>query len=341
MTDRQDYSLLGHNTFGIDVRCRRYIEFADDDEATETAQILRTEKMPFIIIGKGSNLLLTHDFDGIVVRSAIEGCDITTATQTKATTATFKIGSGVEWDDFVQQSIDAGWYGAENLTAIPGDVGASAVQNIGAYGAEVCQIIDHIEAVCIADSSRRSFTADECDYAYRQSNFKTIWHNQYLITAVHYRLSSIFHPNISYGNLKDRLQNAGISNPTPQQVRDIIRQVRDEKLPDYHREGNAGSFFKNPIVSRQTFDTLKAEFSTIPHYLLADGQVKIPAAWLIEQCGWKGRQMGRAAVSEKHPLILVNKGGAEGSEIAALCKAVQEDVKSKFGILLSPEVNIV
>lgn len=333
MKDFCNYSLKQHNTFGIDAKCSRYLDFRNFEEATEVARILRESGLPYLIIGSGSNLLLTRDFEGIVVRSNLK-------------LALFDgdrllCGSGLNWDETVDQCIRHGYYGAENLSLIPGDVGACAVQNIGAYGVEAKDIIERVWAVEIATGERRLFYNEDCQYGYRQSRFKGEWKNKYLITQVDFRLSREFKPHLDYGNIRAELERRGISDPTARQLRDVIIDIRQAKLPDPEVMGNAGSFFMNPIVSRAKYEELQATYPDMPHYFIDEQHEKIPAGWLIEQCGWKGRSLGRAGVHDKQALVLVNRGGATGAEILALCEAVRSDVKAKFGIDIQPEVNIV
>ena len=342
MKDFRNYSLKEHNTFGIDAKCRRFIEFEDDDEAVEVAKILRESAIPYIIIGGGSNLLLTKDFDGIVVRSGIKGHYFEESGDgSQETVVRMTCGSGEVWDDMVATSIKAGYYGMENLSLIPGDVGASAVQNIGAYGVEAKDLIVSVEAVEIATGQVVTISGKDCGYGYRQSKFKQEWKNRYLITHVTYQLSTSFQPHLDYGNIRQELEKKGITEPTAQQVRDIIIDVRNAKLPDPKVMGNAGSFFMNPIVTRQKYEHLAAQYPMMPHYEVDGSYEKIPAGWMIEQCGWKGKSLGRAGVHNKQALVLVNRGGATGAEIVALCDAIRKDVKSKFDIDIHPEVNIV
>lgn len=330
-----DYSLLQHNTFGIDVKCRQFVEFVSAEEAKDVAEELNNScGEPFLILGSGSNVLLTRDFDGTVVHSAIRGKEMLDDRRVR-------VGSGENWDEFVEWTIANGLYGAENLSLIPGDVGSSAVQNIGAYGCEAAELIDTVEAVEISTGNLVTISAEECGYGYRESRFKHEWHNRFLITHVVYRLQTEFSPRTSYGNVAERLSAQGIKIPTAMQVRQTIIAIRREKLPDPAEKGNAGSFFMNPVVDSKLFEQLQAMYPDIPHFELAGGGVKIPAAWLIDQCGWKGRALGRAAVHGRQPLVLVNDGGATGNDVVTLCRAIQDDVLQKFGIELHPEVNII
>ena len=336
MKDLRNYSLLPHNTFGIDARCQRFMEYASVSEAVLIARQL---SQPFIIIGGGSNLLLTRDYEGTVVRSAITGMEL--LSEPTIGDVLVRVGSGEEWDAIVARFVEKGWHGAENLSLIPGDVGAAAVQNIGAYGAEVCDIIERIEAISIPDGKLVTIQASDCHYGYRQSRFKQEWKNRYLITHVVFRLSHTFTPRLDYGNIRAELEREGISEPTAQQLRQAIIRIREEKLPDPKVEGNAGSFFMNPVVSREKFESLLAEYPLMPHYHIDEQREKIPAGWMIEQCGWKGRTVGHAGVHSKQALVLVNRGGATGQEVVNLCNAIRADVLQKFGIEINPEVNII
>ena len=337
MKDERNYSLKEHNTFGIDAKCRRFIEFEDDEEAFEVAEILRKSAIPYIIIGGGSNLLLTRDFDGIVVRSGIKGHYF----EEDFTCERMTCGSGEVWDDMVATSLKAGYYGLENLSLIPGDVGASAVQNIGAYGVEAKDFILCVWMVEIATGKPWMIGNEECEYGYRQSRFKQDWKNRFLITRVTYGLARTFRPRLDYGNIRSELERRGITEPTAEQVRDVIIDIRNAKLPDPKVEGNAGSFFMNPVVTRNRYEKLAALYPDMPHYKVDSRHEKIPAGWMIEQCGWKGKSLGRAGVHDKQALVLVNRGGATGAEIVALSDAIRQDVKARFGIDIHPEVNII
>ena len=334
MKDYQNYSLKAHNTFGIEARCTRFLEYESDEEAQRVAAELRSSATPYIIIGGGSNLLLTRNFDGIVVHSGIKGHAFDDGGR-------MTCGSGEVFDDMVAVSIDAGYYGMENLSLIPGDVGASAVQNIGAYGAEAKDVILSVEMVEIATGKSLVIGNAECEYAYRDSRFKHDWKNRYLITRVTYQLSPTFRPHLDYGNIRAELERQGIQQPTAHELRQVIIDIRRAKLPDPAVMGNAGSFFMNPIVPRAKYNQLAALYPDMPHYFIDADHEKIPAGWMIEQCGWKGRSLGRAGVHDRQALVLVNLGGATGSEIVTLCRTIQRDVKAKFDIDIHPEVNVI
>ena len=337
MKDFRNYSLAQHNTFGIDAKCSRFIEYATVCEAKEAVKSLTDSDMPLLLIGGGSNLLLTKDFQGTVLHSAIKGISSTFIDGG----VLVRCGSGETWDDVVAHCVAQGWHGMENLSLIPGEVGASAVQNIGAYGAEVRDIIYKVEAVEIATGKSCFFINEDCEYAYRDSRFKHDWKNKYLIAHVTYRLSTVFNSHLDYGNIRKELDNKGIEHPTAQQLRQTIIDIRNAKLPDPKVEGNAGSFFMNPIVDMEKFNELLAEYPDMPHYEIDEEHEKIPAGWMIDQCGWKGKTLGKAGVHSKQALVLVNKGCATGQDIVNLCETIQKDVKNKFGIDIHPEVNII
>lgn len=337
MKDILNYDLTAHNTFGISACCRRFIEFSSVSELQAVVGTLTDADHPLLLLGGGSNLLLTKDYDGTVLHSVIRGITVTDV----ADGVLLRVGSGEVWDELVDLCVEHGWYGAENLSLIPGEVGASAVQNIGAYGVEVKDLIHKVEAVDLHTGEKVSFDNSDCEYAYRQSRFKRDWRDRYMITYVTYRLGCAFRPHIDYGNIRAELEREGLAGKfSAADLRRVVINIRKAKLPDPAVEGNAGSFFMNPVVPRETYERLARQYESMPHYNVDDRHEKIPAGWLIEQCGWKGRQRGRAAVHSRQALVLVNKGGATGAEVVELCEAVRNDVKRKFGIDIHPEVNI-
>lgn len=337
MKDFYDFNLKEHNTFGIDVKCRRFIEFESVDELLQIVNSLTDADKPLLVLGGGSNMLFTADYEGTVLHSAIKGH---VAVQTDEGIM-LRCGSGEVWDDIVSLCVSNRMYGAENLSLIPGDVGASAVQNIGAYGAEAKDIILKVEAVDLQTGKMCEFTNEECEYAYRKSKFKGEWRNRFVITYVTYKLSEVFCPCLDYGNIRAELEKRNIKVPTAEQLRNVIIDIRNEKLPDPKVEGNAGSFFMNPVVPKAKYEELVARFGNVPHYSVDDNNEKIPAGWMIDQCGWKGKSLGKAGVHSRQALVLVNRGCAEGKDIVALCDAIKRDVKDKFGIDIVPEVNII
>lgn len=337
MRDISNFNLKAYNTFGIEAVCRRFVEIEKADEVTPLVCSLTSNDLPLLIIGGGSNLLLTGDFEGTVIKSAIKGVE----SASEDGYVMLRCGSGETWDDIVRLCVDHGWYGAENLSLIPGDVGATAVQNIGAYGSEVCDLIWSIEAVDMVTGLRETIDPKDCGYAYRDSRFKHEWKNKYFITAVTYRLSETFSPVLDYGGIRDELRRMDVLKPTSAQLRQAIINIRNAKLPDISVEGNAGSFFVNPVITREKFLQLQAEYPQMPHYTVDEEHEKVPAGWLIERCGWKGRTLGRAGVHDRQALVLVNRGGATGEEVLALSKAIRADVLARFGIEVNTEVNIV
>lgn len=330
-------SLLHYNTFGIDQACRRIYEPATVEALKALLPELR--RAPLLVIGGGSNLLLTKDFDGNVLHPRIKGMELANAAHDDETVL-MRCGAGEVWDDVIAFAVSEGLYNMENMSFIPGEVGASAIQNVGAYGMEAKDVIYKVEAVEIATGKEVVFDNADCGYAYRYSKFKAEWKGRYVITYVTYRLSRRFTPHLDYGNLRAVLARKGVTEPTAQDVRQAVIEIRQAKLPDPKVEGNAGSFFMNPVVDKAKFDELYARFPEMPYYVVGDGY-KIPAGWMIEQCGWKGRTLGKAGVHSRQALVLVNKGGAAGQDIVALCNAVRGDVYRKFGIDIHPEVNIV
>ena len=328
------YSLLPYNTFGIDVSASRFLEYASVAELKEyIAQGAVTT--PFLHIGGGSNLLFTKQYDGQILHSRIGGIEVTAE---DSQTVSLRVGAGVVWDDFVACCVEHGWYGAENLSLIPGEVGASAVQNIGAYGVEVKDLITAVETVNVQGYGR-VYSVEECEYAYRSSIFKSPENKSVFVTYVRFRLSKEERYTLDYGTIRQEL--ARYPAPTLPIVRKVIIEIRESKLPDPKVMGNAGSFFMNPIVAKEKLEALQRDYPRIPYYELPDGRVKIPAGWMIDQCGWKGKSLGPAAVHDKQALVLVNRGGAKGSDIVALSDAVRASVRDKFGIDIHPEVNVI
>ena len=337
MKDICNYSLLAHNTFGIHACCRRFIEYSSVEEARQIVDSLTAADKPLLILGSGSNLLLTGDYEGTVLHSAIKGIEVLD----HADSVLLRCGSGELFDDVVDYAVKHGYYGAENLSIIPGEVGASAVQNIGAYGVEAKDLIYKVEAVEIATGEVVTFDNADCQYSYRQSRFKHEWKDKYLITHVVYRFGKEFHPALDYGNIRASLAENGIEKPTAEQLRQVIIAIRQAKLPDPKVLGNAGSFFMNPVVDRKKYEQLAAQYPNIPHYTIDACHEKIPAGWMIDQCGWKGKNLGPAGVHDKQALVLVNRGGATGQDVVNLCRAIQQDVKRKFDIEIYPEVNVI
>lgn len=332
----RDYSLLPHNTFGMDVKASVFIEYASVEELKEVLSLYVKDNQ-WLHIGKGSNLLFTGDFSGIILHSAIKGYEVIHE-DTKEVVV--RVGAGEVWDDFVAMTVENEWYGAENLSLIPGEVGASAVQNIGAYGVEAKDLIVGVEAIEVSTGKECIFKNEECGYAYRESVFKSSLKYQYLVTHVSYRLKKTPCYHLDYGNIRLELEKQKACL-TLANVRQAIISIREAKLPDPKLQGNAGSFFMNPVISRKHFEALLVDYPLMPHYEVDAESIKIPAAWMIDQCGWKGKRLGRAGVHDKQALVLVNLGGAVGAEVIALSEAIQKSVYEKFGINILPEVNFI
>jgi UDP-N-acetylmuramate dehydrogenase len=332
-----DYPLLAHNTFGMDVVAKRYIEYSSAEDLKEILSQLEPGE-PLLAIGGGSNLLFTGRYEGTVLHSAILGSE---TVREDTDHVWLRVGAGETWDEWVGSVVAQGLGGAENLSLIPGEVGASAVQNIGAYGVEAKDLITEVETLEVATGEPRTFTVDECRYGYRDSIFKQELKGRYIVTYVTYRLDK--HPllRLDYGNIRSELEQLNPSEITPATVRNVIIRIRESKLPDPKKTGNAGSFFMNPVIPRSQFEALQQQYPDMPHYEVNAQQVKIPAAWMIDRCGWKGRSMGHAGVHEKQPLVLINRGGATGAEIIALSEAICASVREKFGIDIHPEVNFI
>lgn len=337
-----DAPLRPLNTFGIEAKARVLITYDSEAALQEALSTIRRDypALPVLHIGGGSNLLFLSDYKGIVLKSDLKGIRVVSET---ADEVLVEVGSGEVCDAFIAETISRGWYGMENLSLIPGQVGAAAVQNIGAYGVEACDVIHEVSGICLADGTARTWQQSECGYGYRESIFKGELWGKYAITRVTFRLSKRFAPKLQYGGLVKAIEQAGLTQEslTARQLRDIIIGIRQAKLPDPAVQGNAGSFFKNPVVAADKAEHLLQQYPGMPHYPAPDGQVKLAAGWLIEQAGWKGKNLGHATVHDKQALVLVNKGGATGQEIADLCEAVRADVKAQFGIELSPEVNFI
>jgi UDP-N-acetylmuramate dehydrogenase len=340
MNRYSDFPLRDHHTFGFDVKAKAFVEY--DSVAELQGLLAETDRLPqpWMPIGGGSNLLFTGDYPGTLLHSAIRGCEVTAE---DAHSVTVKVGAGVVWDDFVDYTLSQGWSGAENLSLIPGEVGASAVQNIGAYGREAKDLIEEVFTVEIATAHTRVFRREECAYGYRDSVFKQALKGQYIVTHVSYRLSKQPLYFLDYGNIRAELEKrlgAPLTEErlSPSLVRQVIIDVRCAKLPDPKVEGNAGSFFMNPVVDEADYRRLLASYPDLPHYPAGPGRVKIPAAWLIDRAGWKGRTVGHAGVHDRQALVLVNRGGATGAEVMHLARLVCASVKEKFGVDIHPEV---
>lgn len=328
-----DYSLLPHNTFGIDVKAAHFVEFSSVEDIKNIAGKLGGTR--HLVIGGGSNLLFMGDFDGTILHSAIKGIEVVAEDDDSLLV---RAGSGINWDEFVAYTVEQGWQGLENLSAIPGEVGASAVQNVGAYGVEAGDLIQSVECVSLSDGSGRVFTKEECRFAYRHSIFKAEEKGKYIVAYVTYRLNKKGKYVLTYGNLKEQCEALGGVNAA--NIRRAVCETRAAKLPDPAEIGSAGSFFMNPVVEASVAEGLKSEYPSMPTYP-APGGIKLSAGWLIDQCGWKQRSSETVGVYSKQALVVVNLGGATGKDVIEFARQIQASVKEKFGVEIFPEVNVI
>ncbi len=335
MEIKEHISLKSYNTFGIDVFTSKFVEITDIDELKE---ILIENNQPILILGGGSNILFTKDFDGIVIKNNIKEINIVKETNDEIQ---LKVGAGEVWHEFVLFCIENNYAGIENLSLIPGNVGASPMQNIGAYGVEVKDLITEVEAFDLKDYSIKIFSNEECEFGYRSSIFKTSEKGNYFITSVTFKLNKRADINTSYGAIEKELERMNISSPSIKNVSNAVINIRSNKLPDPKKIGNSGSFFKNPIVPKEQKDKILEDYADAPNYSQPDGSFKMAAGWLIEKCGWKGKRIDNYGVHENQALVIVNYGGAKGSDIFNLSAEIIKSVKETFGIELEREVNII
>jgi len=333
---KENFSLKDYNTFGIDVKSRFFVSCSSFQELVQFLNSLDNAESLLMILGGGSNVLFTKDFDGFVIQPAIKGIELIDESSDEVL---LKVGAGEDWDGFVSYCVDHNWGGVENLSLIPGNVGTCPIQNIGAYGVEVKDVIGEVETLEIATLKKYTFQNKDCQFKYRDSIFKGELKGKHIITNVTFKLKKLPDFNIEYGSLKEALKSC--HNVDLKSIRDVVIEIRESKLPKPEEVGNAGSFFKNPIVRKDLLEKLKIMYTDIPYYVLTDNLVKIPAGWLIEKAGWKGKVMGNTGVHEKQALVLINRGNAKGSEVIQLANQIQESVKKQFRIDLEMEVNIV
>ncbi|OYU94442.1 MAG: UDP-N-acetylenolpyruvoylglucosamine reductase [Bacteroidetes bacterium B1(2017)] len=334
----QNISLKPYNTFGIDVKAEQFVEVKTVEEVQVLCTTFNLAERKKLVIGGGSNLLLTKDFDGMVIRMNLTGMD---SIREDENHVWVKAMSGELWHDFVQYCVTKNIGGVENLSLIPGCVGAAPMQNIGAYGVEIKDTFEELFAVEIESGKLVKFTNAECKFGYRESVFKNEKKDKYIIVAVTFKLNK--HPklNTSYGAIQEVLNQKGITTPSIKDVSEAVISIRQSKLPNPKVLGNSGSFFKNPEIPQEQYLLLKDTFPTIPGYPAPNNQIKVAAGWLIEQCGWKGKQVGNTGSHKDQALVLVNYGNATGNEIYSLALAIQKSVQDKFGITIVPEVNII
>ncbi len=337
MNIQENISLKPFNTFGIDKKAKLFAIATTEKNVKEALEHSSKLGIPLMILGGGSNILLTQDVNALVLKIEIKGIEVLKENDEEVI---LEVGAGENWHSFVLQCIEKNYAGVENLSLIPGTVGASPMQNIGAYGIEIKEVFENLTALNRTSGQIEIFNWDQCKFGYRESVFKNELKDQYIITKVSFRLKKKPTFNISYGAISDTLTEMGVKELSIKAISDAVTQIRKSKLPDPKEIGNAGSFFKNPTISKEQFEKLKTDYATIPGFPNEDG-IKIPAAWLIEQAGWKGQTFGNIGVHKLQPLVLVNYGGGDGKEIAALSNNIQSSILEKFGILLQPEVNFI
>jgi UDP-N-acetylmuramate dehydrogenase len=339
MTVSENISLKSFNTFGIEARARYFVRVHNTRELHDVLANPAYNSLPKLVLGGGSNVLFINDyFDGLVIKIDIKGITVLEETDQSVR---IEVGAGEVWHDLVVYTIEKGYSGLENLSLIPGTVGAAPMQNIGAYGVEIKETFDSLEALHVESGKSRRFTNAECRFGYRESVFKHELKGQYIITSVRFNLSKmpVFHT--SYGAIQDTLREMGVAELSVKAISEAVCRIRRSKLPDPAQIGNAGSFFKNPEIPKAQYDVLKAQYPAMPGYITSQDFVKVPAGWLIEQCGWKGKIVGATGVHKLQALVLVNYGDAKGQEIKALAEKVQQSVQERFGIRLTPEVNFL
>ena len=337
MQIKNDFSLKGFNTFGIDVRAKEFVLVKDHQDLFDLILKRDLTKEKFLMLGGGSNILFTKDFEGLLIKNEITGIEII---KEDAQQVLVRVGAGMKWHELVLYCIERGWGGLENLSLIPGTVGASPIQNIGAYGVEVKDLIDEVEGIDLIQKNTRKIKSQECEFGYRSSVFKTRLKNSFLITAVVFRLNKQNQLHVEYGAIRDELSRMKVDHPTIRDVSNAVINIRQSKLPDPKIIGNAGSFFKNPVVSQEKLDILKVAYPSIVSYPFKN-DFKLAAGWLIEQAGWKGYREGNVGCHEKQALVLVNHGNASGLEILQLAQKIQQSVYAKFGVELEMEVNVI
>jgi UDP-N-acetylmuramate dehydrogenase len=330
----ENHSLAAYNTFGIDVKADFFVKVHHLPELKLILSNPLYSRFPKLFLGGGSNILFCSDFKGLVVHLDLKGIE-------DLGDGLIKVQAGENWHDFVLWSLSKGYFGIENLSLIPGNVGAAPMQNIGAYGVELKDVFEHLEAYHIATGEIHNFDCASCRFGYRESVFKNIHKGAYVILSVTFKLRRNANVDTDYGIISEVLNNRGILTPTHKDVSDAVIFIRKSKLPDPKEIGNSGSFFKNPILSLSDFEPIKKKHADVPFYPSGTGQVKVPAAWLIEKAGWKGKRIGNYGVHEKQALVLVNYGGANGSDIYKLALDIQSSVENQFGVHLNMEVNII
>jgi UDP-N-acetylmuramate dehydrogenase len=333
----KNISLKTLNTFGVEASAEYFVDIESENDLLDLFSDEKWRDYPRLVLGGGSNMLFTQNFGGLVIHLKIQGL----SAEIEGDDVYVHAGAGIVWNDLVNYCVDNDYAGIENLSLIPGSVGASPVQNIGAYGVELQDIFHTCRAFEISTGKIKVFTKEDCAFSYRDSVFKSSLKGLYIITEVTFKLSKIFKPNVSYGAITEELAKRGINVPSIKQLSQVISHIRVSKLPDPTTIGNAGSFFKNPIIPESVFNSLKSQFPDIVHFPAGEGFIKISAGWMIEQCAWKGKIVGNTGTWKNQALVLVNHGNASGNEIMEFSSAIIESVNAKFGVQLEREVNII
>lgn len=335
----ENVSLKPYNTFGIDAKAAYLCKIHRVEELQELIQSSLYQSTKHYILGGGSNILFTQNYDGLIIKVELKGIEILSETDAEVI---INVKSGESWHGLVMHAVQNGWGGIENLSLIPGTVGAAPMQNIGAYGVEIKNVIENVEAIDLITGTLRTFTNGECRFGYRESVFKRDLREKYFISSVTLRLTKKNHElNTSYGAIQDTLRDQQVHEVTIQTISNAVIQIRQSKLPDPKVVGNAGSFFKNPTITTEHYESLKKMNPSIPGYQIDNQHVKVPAGWLIEQCEWKGKKINQVGVHPKQALVLVNYGEGKGTEILKLADEIRHSVDQKFKIKLTPEVNIL
>lgn len=333
---QENYSLINNNTFGVDIACSRFAQPKSIEELTFVINYGIERSLKTLVIGEGSNLLFRAFFDGLVIHPRIKGIEQLDESETEIL---IRVGAGENWDNFVEGCVDRNWYGTENLSLIPGSVGATAVQNIGAYGVEAKDIIEYVEVIDISTMKPKILSSAACEFGYRDSVFKHGPTDRYIVTHVIFRLLKNGILNLNYGNVKEEFMKSSGKSLTD--LRNTIISIRRSKLPDYQKYGNAGSYFKNPVLSMDHLHILQESFENIPNFPAGSSKVKIPAAWLIEHAGYKGIREGDTGTWPDQPLVIVNYGHATGDEIFNFSEKIRQSIIDKFDIQLEREVSVV
>jgi len=338
MVIKNNVSLKPYNTFGVDARARYFAEVKSVSDLTRALLFINEEKVPFLVLGGGSNVLFKNNYDGMVLLNRMSGIEPVKET---ASAVWLKVAGGEPWPDLVDYCVEQGLGGIENLSNIPGTAGAAPIQNIGAYGVEVKEVVEEVEVFDLQKGQIDILSNSQCEFAYRSSVFKTSARGRCFILSVKFKLSKNPAINLSYTPLKKMFEGRKVQSVSIKEVSAAVKQIRKSKLPDPEKIGNAGSFFKNPVVSSGELQNLLKKYGDMPYYPFGENSFKLAAGWLIEQCGLKGKRMGEAGVHEKQALVIVNYGHASGEEILNLAMEIKQTVKAEFGIELEFEVNVV